>query len=75
MNRYEIENKLLQTKNKKSARDFFLGQVKILQGRQKVQVTCPAAQVVSKVSVEPCQSSFAGSKKDCLQFEVIYKPF
>ena len=52
MNRYEIEN-ILQTKNKKSARDFFLGQVKILQGRQKVQVTYPAGQVVSKVNVEP----------------------
>ena len=31
------------------------GQLKILQGRQKFQVTCPAGQVVSIVSVEPCK--------------------
>ena len=45
LNKYEIEN-ILQTKPKKSAREF--------QGRQKFQVTCPAGQVVSNVNVEPC---------------------
>ena len=37
---------------------FFSGQVKNFQGRQKLQVTCPAGQVVSNVNIEPCQSYF-----------------
>ena len=53
MNKYEIEN-ILQTKPKKFAREFFAGQVKNFQGRQKFQVTCLAGQEVSNVNVEPC---------------------
>ena len=55
MNKYEIEN-IYYRQNPKSLRgSFFSWQVKVFQGRQKLQVTCPAGQVVSNVNVKPWQ--------------------
>ena len=63
MFRYEIEN-ILQTKPK---RVFFSGQVKIFQGRQKLQVTCTAGQVVSNVNVESFRFTTPGIARHSLK--------